>query len=83
TPAFHAGDRGSNPLGDATFKIYVIPYVLAVCEGPILVSGLFVFDAMGLNTKREYKKDRLQTMVYIKTLTRQCDLRQEQSSLRY
>jgi hypothetical protein len=31
TPAFHAGDRGSNPLGDATLKIYLMPYVLAVC----------------------------------------------------
>ena len=40
--AFHAGDRGSNPLGDATFCIYVIPYVLAVYEDLILVSGFFV-----------------------------------------
>ena len=41
--AFHAGDRGSNPLGDATLKIYVTPYVLAVCED-LSPQAAFLFE---------------------------------------
>jgi hypothetical protein len=33
--AFHAGDRGSNPLGDATYKTYFLPMGYIVSDATL------------------------------------------------
>ena len=45
SPAFHAGDRGSNPLGDASFSQTVIPYSgMAVFFLPSTGAGHFTLS---------------------------------------
>ena len=41
--AFHAGDRGSNPLGDATLNIYLTSLFNAVFTDYISENGIFGF----------------------------------------